>query len=103
MAYEVIITKRAEEEILEIGGYIASNLNAPFAASQLLDDIDYQIDSLNMMPKRHALVSEEHLAERGVRHIPVKNYIIFYEVNDDTQTVEILSVMYARRNWESLL
>ena len=36
-----------------------------------------------------------------IRKIIVDNYIVFYRIKN--QTVEIVRVMYARRNWIALL
>jgi len=76
MVYNVKTTRRAENDIYEIGEYIATELHAPESAGKLVDDIESQISDLNHMPKRFALVSNEKLASRGLRSIPVKNYLM---------------------------
>lgn len=83
--------------------YIAETLHAPESASELLDDIEEEIISLGDMPKKFALVSDKKLAERGIRLATVKNYLIFYVINEKKQTVSIVSVMYNKRDWSSLL
>jgi plasmid stabilization system protein ParE len=55
------------------------------------------------MPKKFALVLDDELAKRGYRSVSVKNYIIFYTINEKTETVNIISVMYNRREWTNLL
>ena len=49
------------------------------------------------------LNSDERLAQEGVRSFPVKNYTIFYVVDEQIQIVTIISVMYSKRNWANLL
>ena len=103
MIYHIDITEPAEVDMDEIGFYIARTLHAPESAEKLLDEIDRNILSLEQMPKRFALVSDERLASLGIRVIPVKNYLIFYFVDDNAITVTIARVLYNRRNWAQLL
>ena len=103
MKYQLIIAEKAETDMTEICTYISQNLYAPEAALSLLDDIDRHILSLEHMPKRFALVSDEGLARLGIRLIPVKNYLIFYLVDDHAETVTIARVLYSRRDWVHLL
>jgi len=53
----------------EIGKYIATQLHAPEAARNLLNDFNNEIASLHFMPTRYALVSNDQLALRGVRSL----------------------------------
>ena len=103
MAYNVITSSRAKMDMLEIAKYIATELYAPEAANNLLDDFENQMADLTHMPKKFTLVSDERLARLGIRSVPVKNYIIFYVVSEHVSTVTIISVMYCRRDWANLL
>jgi len=103
MVYKVSTSHRAQNDMLEIGKYIATQLHAPESASKLLDDMENEIADLNTMPKRFALVSDERLAQMGIRSVPVKNYSIFYTVDEQEESVIIISVMYSKRNWANLL
>ena len=103
MSYQIIITETAEADMTEICTYISKDLYAPESALALLDDVDCHILSLEDMPKRFALVSDERLARLGIRLIPVRNYLIFYSVDDRDETVTITRVLYAKRDWMHLL
>ena len=103
MEYRVIVTKPARTDIVSIGRYIAKELHAPESAAALVADIYNEAAGLKHMPKRHALVSDERLAHLGIRLIPIKNYLIFYTVDDALQTVNIVRVLYFRRDWANLL
>jgi toxin ParE1/3/4 len=46
------------------------------------------------MPERNPLYKEEPWHSQGVRFIPVKNDIVSYTVNTDTDTVSIARIMY---------
>jgi len=103
MEYKVTTSRRAKRNIADIGKYIATQLHAPETAREYLDNFKNQIAELNHMPKRFALVSDERLAKMGLRSAQVKNYSIFYIVEEQTQAVTVISVMYNRRDWVNLL
>jgi len=103
MIFQVNTSKRAETELWKIADYISEVLHSPQAAYDLMYEISKQIRTLNHMPNRFALVSDEQLAKRGVRSDPVKNYRIFYVADETTETVTIISIMYNRRDWANLL
>ena len=103
MAYRVIKFRRAERDIIEIGKYIALDLFSPESASKLLDELEINMQSLNDMPKRFPLVRDSELAKLGIRSMPVKHYLVFYTVDEDAKAVNIISVMYRKRDWKNLL
>ena len=103
MVYSVITSHRAKQDMKEIGRYIAEELQSPQSARNLLESFEREINELNQMPKRFAYVSDENLARKGIRWLPVKNYSIFYNVDEDTKTVTVIRVYYARRDWANLL
>jgi len=98
-----MVTSRAKNDIYEIGRYITTELLAPEAADNLLNDLERQIADLQYMPNRFALVSAKRLAELGIRSVPIKNYTVFYTVDEKAGAVTIISVMYGRRDWVNLL
>ena len=103
MIYHVIISEAAEMDMKEIAGYISDELNSPQAALDLMYEIQRQILELRQMPKRFALVTNDELANRGIHLIPIKNYLVFYVVDEQTKTVNIVRIIYGRRDWISLL
>ena len=101
--FHIDITEPAENDMIEAAGYIAGQLLNPSAAERLLDDAEAAILSLENMPERHALVSDEDLARLGIRFIPVSNYLIFYIVREENNTVVIQRFLYGRRDWATIL
>ena len=97
--YKTIITQPAELDIAEAARYIAKELQNPAAADKLLDDIANAVVSLEKMPKRHALVKNDHLASLGFRFLPVHNYLIFYIIREGKKYVTIERFLHNRRDW----
>lgn len=101
--YYIDITSLAETDIFETAKYIKEQLLNPSAAGNLIDAVEMAINSLNVMPLRHALVNDDTLASLGFRFMPVKNYLIFYTVREERMTVVIQRFLYARRDWITIL
>ena len=103
MKYSAITAMIARRDILEAARYIAEKLHNSSAAGRLLDELEDAINSLEEMPHRHSLVEDEYLASRGIRFLPIRNYLAFYVVREESKTVVIVRVLYTRRNWLSIL
>ena len=103
MAYKVFISKPAENDMLDIVQYISSILDAPVTASKMLDNIINAVDSLNKMPYGYQLVDDERLSSLGYRKMPVKNYFIFFTIDEKNRRVIIERILYARRDWKHFL
>ena len=101
--YKIEITARAKRDMREVYSYISGNLKEPNIADRLLDKLETEILILENMPMRHAIERDEQLKLRNLRKLIVDNYLVFYTVNEKTETVFIVRVLYARRDWMGLL
>ena len=100
--YNVNITEIAEKDILDAAIYIAHNLSNLIAANRLLDDSDTAAKSLSNFPMRHPLVRDDLLAAKGLRSLQVKNYLMFYVVREETNSVNVIRFVHSRRDWAKL-
>ncbi len=100
MTYRIIIEVPAISDLRDILRYITSTLKEPVAAKRIYRSIKEQIYSLNQLPFRCKLVSDELFAAQGVRRLLVENYSVFYVVDEDTQEVHVLRVLSNRREWQ---
>ena len=78
MNYEVKLSEQADSDIRGIFEYIAFELQSPENASGQLDRLEEQILSLDIMPERYRKYENEPWKSRGLRVLPVDNYVIFY-------------------------
>ena len=78
--------------------YIAFELQSPENASGQLDRLEEQILSLDTMPERYRKYEKEPWKSRGLRVLPVDNYVVLYIPDCDKKVVTILRVMYTRRD-----
>ncbi len=76
MIYEVEVSQQADSDLREIFEYIAFELQSPKNASGQLDRLEKQILSLNTMPERYRRYEKEPWKSRGLRVLPVDNYVV---------------------------
>lgn len=98
MIYDVIISDQAEKDLREIYSYIAFELQAPENASGQIDRLEEQIYSLEKMPYRFPDYKKEPWRSRGLRFVPVDNFIVYYIPDEEKAEVSIIRVMYVGRD-----
>ena len=97
--YKIKIFPTARQDLEEVIGYL--NTLSPDTALKYYDLLVEEIASLSNMPERCSKPKDLALAAKGYRYLIVKNYLVFYVVGGDT--VQIRRILYARRDYRSLL
>ena len=82
----------------EIAHYISYDLMAPEAADNLLDDLKASILKLSVLPKKYSLIEEEPWRSEGVRKIVVKNFLVYYWIDEEYNKVQVTAVIYSKRD-----
>ena len=98
MIYDIVISDQAEIDLHGIFEYIAFELQTPENASDQLNRLEVCIMDLDDMLKRYRQYELEPWKSRGLRVAPVDNYLVLYILDDDTQVVTIIRVMYGGRD-----
>lgn len=98
MRYEVKLTTQAIEQIQEIVQYISKILFVPETAQKWLDPLQCEIRKLDSMPSRYPLTAEEPWRTKGIRKMPFKNFLVYYLIDEDKNSVWVTAVIYGRRN-----
>lgn len=96
--YKIKVTRQAKEHLALIREYIATELQAPIVAKRMLELLKSEMMYLQTMPYRVKLISEQPWCELGFRRIRVKNYYVYFCVDDSRKEVQILAVIYVRRD-----
>ena len=98
--YKIKITDLAEQDLENLGDYIAYQLKNPSAAVNTVKGIRKQINSLRTFPERTELDDDPMLASIGVRMDYYKNYKIYYIVESDViYIVRIFHMLVDSRTW----
>ena len=101
--YDVNITEPAEDDLRDVVKYISSQLNAPVAAINMLDTINEAISKLELNALHYSLVRDDRLAALGYRSMVVKNYLVFFIVNEKNNFVDVDRILHGRRDWQNIL
>jgi toxin ParE1/3/4 len=101
--YEVKITPQAQKQLTELVTYILVQLKSPKAAWDLLHTLENAIATLDRFPYRIALTEEEPWHEQGIHKMPVKNFLVYFWINETLQQVHVVAIIPAKRNQIKLL
>lgn len=96
--YKIKLTKQAKEHLTLIREYIATELKAPGIAKKMLELLKSEMDSLETMPHRIKYIDEKPWQDLGFRKIRVKNYYIYFWIDDSKKEVQIIAVIYVKRD-----
>ncbi len=101
--YRITLTKRAGDDIIDIGDYITYVLLEPDTSKNFIKGLRKSISQLKFFPYKFPLVQDEVLQKHNIRCMPYKNYYIFYKIIEATQVVIVLRIGYNQRNWKNIL
>lgn len=99
--YNIEYSKESKQDLIGIKQYIKYNLQEPEIAQKLITKIRTQIDSLKYSPEIYAIIDDDIIKKLENRKLIVDNYIIFFRIKNDS--IQIVRIMYGRRNWINLL
>jgi len=103
MSFEVQVTPQAESDLRSIFEYIIFELKSPMNANGQLDRLEDAILKLDTLPLGYPLSQKEPWKNRGLRFVPIDNYIAYFIPNEETKIVTVLRVMYGGRNTDEQL
>lgn len=98
MRYEVKLTEQAIGQIEETVQYISRILLEPETARRWTDALQCEIEGLDAMPSRYPLTEEEPWRTKGIHKFPVKNFLVYYLIDEEKKTVWVTAVIYGRRD-----
>ena len=101
--YNLAFSKIIEEDIDLCYNYIKDKLDAPMAAENLMKELYEKINYIIEKPYSRPLVHDKLLASLGIRSIKIKNYLLFYSVEEKSNTVNIITFMYGKRDWVNII
>jgi len=99
--YNVVFSETAENDLDEVVEYL-SNFS-PSIARRYYDEIMVKALSLTLMPQRCSFVQDTALRNKGYRWLFVRNYTIFFIIDELNTLVDIQAIMYSGREYTALL
>ena len=98
MKFEVELTEKADRDLRNIFLYIAVDLSAPENAERQINRLCDAILSLDELPERYRRYEDEPWYSRGMRVLPIDNFVILYIPYLEEKVVRIVTVMYGGRD-----
>ncbi len=99
MEYKITLLPSAYEDIDKIFEYICNVLQNPQAAVSLINKIYKETDPLKTLPYIGAEIDIDISLKYTYRKLHVENYIVFYIVNEEEKSVDIIRVLYGKSNY----
>lgn len=97
--YKVELTPTAHRDLWGIVRYIQTELREPGIAKKLYRLLKEEINSLSYLPERNPFEdATNEIRALGLRKLLVKNYSVFYRVDNEGNTVRVARVMYSGRD-----
>lgn len=103
MAYDLLVTMAAQDDIEDALSYIAETLSNPGAAIKLLNELQAVYDQLRDYPLLYECCHDARLQSMGYRKVTIENFILIYHPVEKDHTVYVMRFFYGGRNYEKLL
>ena len=99
MAYRLIVSRSANENIDSIIQYVAVKLLNPQAARAILNDISTAYDKLEEKAEMYPYCNDLYLAHKGYRKLPLDkhDYVILYQLIENE--IRIGGIFRTRENY----
>ena len=101
--YNLAFSKIIDEDIDSCYNYINDKLEAPMAAENLMKELYEKLNHIKENPYSRPLVHDKLLASLGIRSIKVKNYLLFYSIEEEIKNLNIITFMYNKRDWVNIV
>lgn len=101
--YGYRLSSKAVADVEDIVTYLSVKLANPQAAASFLDKLEKTIQETQSFPHSGIAVQGVAFPDGIVRKKMVNNYIMFYLPDDEGQRINILRVVYGRRDFNEIL
>lgn len=99
--YNIEYSRESKQDLIGIKQYIKYNLQEAETAQKLVSKIRKEINNLKHNPETYSIIDDDIIKKLEIRKLIVNNYIVFYRIKKTN--IEIVRIMYGRRNWINLL
>ncbi len=100
--YKVSYSQIAKNDLKEIVLYMDNDFNSYSTAVNIFNNIKNKIEKISDNPYMYAQIPNKSKI-KNVRKAVIKNYLIFYIVNDEEKEITIVRILNGKRNWIRLI
>lgn len=99
--FKVKLTESAIRDLIGITEYL-NNFSAE-TALRYYDLIHEKANSLGILPTGYSLVRDDRLRKLGIRWAYVRNYTLYFTVDEKNHIVFVENILYSRRAYDVIL
>ena len=103
MTYTIQYSASANQDIDKALDYILLKLKNPLAALHLQKLEQTSVEDLIYFPHKYPLIDDLMLTPYKIRFLPIKNYLLFYTIIEETKTIYIVRFLYSPSDWQHIL
>lgn len=103
MAYRIVRTAKADEQLRDIVLYRAEVAGNAEAALEFLDRLKQKIDRLADFPESGSFPRYGALRARGYRVLIAEKHLVFYKVDEERKMVIVYAIVDGRRDYLNLI
>lgn len=101
--YIVEVSETAKQDLENIISYLRCNLAGDIIADKYKILFKQELKSLENVAGSMSILSEELTGHKNIRKINVRNYIVFYTVDEENTKALVLRIGHAFMDWEKYL
>ena len=101
--YSIETSNLFKIDIQTIYNFIMEEYDSPLAADNLIIHLKDKLNQLKEKPFSRAIVKDTVLASKGYRIIQIKNYLLFYKVDEKSKIVKLHRFLHGSRDWVNIL
>ncbi len=101
--YIVEISETAEQDLENIILYLRYNLAGDIIADKYKILFKQELKNLEDIAESMPILDEELTGHKNIRKVNVRNYIIFYTVDEENSKALVLRIGHAFMDWEKYL
>ncbi len=101
--YIVETTEASEQDLINIISYLRYNLAGNIVADRYVNLFSQALKKLEDIAGSMPVLDKRLIGYDNIRKINVKNYIIFYKINEENSKVLVLRIGHTFMDWKEYL
>ena len=101
--YIVEISETAEQDLENIISYLRDNLSGDIIADKYKILFKQELRNLENVAGSMSILDEKLTGHKNIRKINVRNYIVFYIVDEENSKALVVRIGHAFMDWEKYL
>ena len=101
--WQIQYSEMSRRDLQTIKKYITYNLKSPNTAVKQINQIIKAIDNLSFFPKRSPIYKLEPWRSICLRVLQINNYAVFYYPNVISHVVQVIRILYKKREFNTRL